>query len=116
MANVTTKNETNMDQQLKAQLADAQRKLDLVKTYGKAFVKSRKGEIKVGVSDVAQLNDLLEVFFGARMNNISDRIHKTYNDKPKNWNSELIVREPDGSIFKIYSNVSEYKIDELLNA
>lgn len=115
MANVNT-NETHKDQQMKEQLADAQRKLDLVKTYGRAFVKSRKGEIKVAISEVDRLNDLLEVFFGARLNNITDRIHKTYNDKPKNWNSELIVKEPDGTIFKIYSNVSEYKLDEILKA
>lgn len=112
MANVTTKNEINETQLL----AQAQRKLDLVRAYGRAFAKARKGEIKLGISDLNQLNDLLEIFFGARLTNISDRVIKTYNDKPKNWMSELIVKDTDGGIFKIYSNVSEYKIDEIINA
>lgn len=105
----------NKEDQMVKQLADAQRKLDLVNQYGKAFVKSRKGEIKLGISDVNRLNDLLEIFFGQRLTNISDRIIRTYNDKPKNWQSELIIRDTDGSVFKIYSLVSEYKIDEILH-
>lgn len=106
---------TNNDE-MKAQLANAQKKLDLVKTYGKAFVKSRKGEIKLSINDVNKLNDLIELMFGTRLSNISENIFKTFNDKPRNWNSELVIKDPDGSVFKIYSNVPEYKLDEILKA
>ena len=103
MANTTSNTVDNTAAQLAA-----------VMEYGKDFMKSRKGEIKLHCSDIEKLSDLFEVFFGQRISNKADRIsQQTFVDK-KNYRSELIVKGTDGVIYKVYTQVASDAIKSQL--
>lgn len=87
--------------------------LQAVKEYAPAFLKARKGEIKVSCSDIEKLSDLTEVFFGSRITNKTDNIRlQAWVDK-KGYNSELIINTGD-SIYKLYSQCSSSKLAQQL--
>lgn len=88
--------------------------LAAVKEYGPAFMKARKGEIKVSCSDIEKLSDLTEIFFGQRISNKADRIHRQAWVDKKGYNSELIIKTLDGTIYKLYSQVSDSKLQQQL--
>lgn len=93
---------------------DIAAQLKTVKEYGPAFMKARKGEIKVNCSDIEKLSDLTEIFFGQRISNKADRIHRQAWVDRKNYNSELIIKALDGTIYKLYSQVSDLKLKQQL--